>query len=67
MPSDAEPLIARPTLSDEAAVEILEFLEALIDLFQTEYGRQIKRYYAQCSHASIFEPAPPPPRDDPPF
>ena len=68
MHADARALrISRPPLCDEAAVEIHNFLEELLDLFETEYGRQIERYYVQRSQAHIIEPTPPPPTDDPPF
>ncbi|MEO6624002.1 MAG: hypothetical protein ABIN37_04110 [Burkholderiaceae bacterium] len=41
-PDDAVPL---PQLSDEAAVEILDFLGALFQRFETHYANQIYRYY----------------------
>ena len=40
--SDDLPL---PPLSDTAAVEILAFLEAMHQIFETRYATQIWRYY----------------------
>jgi len=66
MHPDARPGPRLPcTLSDQAAVEILEFLEQLIDLFEFEYAHQIERYYAKRSKANLIEP--PSTNDDPPF
>lgn len=59
--------MCRPALCDKAAVEIHEFLEELLDLFETEYGHQIERYYEERSRANIIDSPPPEPSDDPPF
>jgi hypothetical protein len=64
----ADPLyhdLPMPPLSDEAAVEILDFLHAIVLRFETHYGGEIHRYYEQRScHDSIetdpLEPADPP-------
>jgi hypothetical protein len=37
--------IPLPPLSDEAAVEILDFLGAMFQIFETSYASQICRYY----------------------
>jgi hypothetical protein len=37
--------IPLPPLSDDAAFEILEFLGAMFQIFETRYADQIYRYY----------------------
>ncbi len=37
--------IPLPPLSDEAAFEILDFLGAMYQIFETRYADQIGRYY----------------------
>ena len=54
-----------PPLSDEAAVEILEFLHELVLRFEARYFAQIRRFYDQ--QLDLFEPAPPPIHDGSPF
>jgi len=39
--------ITQRPLSDETAVEILDFLQVLITDFENRYASQINRYYAQ--------------------
>lgn len=66
---DSDPLyhdIPMPHLSDDAAVEILDFLQAIILNFETHYGGEIHRYYEQRSRHNIIQPDPPEPTD-PPF
>jgi hypothetical protein len=41
------------TLSDEAAVQILAFLEVIIENFTDRYGRRIDRYYAKRAQRNI--------------
>ena len=41
------------TLSTQAAVHILEFLEAFTENFMVQYGRQIHRHYAKRAKRSI--------------
>ncbi len=41
------------TLSTQAAVHILEFLEAFTENFIVQYGRQIHRHYAKRAKRSI--------------
>ncbi len=49
--------IPLPPLSDEAAVEILDFLGAMFQIFETTYAKQIYRHYQASniirSHPSI--------------
>lgn len=47
--------IALPMLSDEAAVEILNFLEVTFQIFETRYAHQIHRYYDSSSQHNIVE------------
>ena len=46
------------TLSTQAAVHILEFLEAFTENFMAQYGRKIHRHYAkQAKHSiNVHEP-----------
>lgn len=78
---DSTPVEIRlPPLSDEAIVEIHDFLYDFIQLFESHYGGQIHRFYADRSYDNRVPPCldtrPPdePPRkpgavqdDDPPF
>ena len=61
--------ISLPTLSDESAVELSEFLQEFILLFESHYFGQIHRFYQQRSHDNLVQPDvdPPPASDDPPF
>jgi hypothetical protein len=56
-----------PQLSDEAVIEIREFLEVLMLVFDARYGTQIHRYYDDRSQQNIVQPHPPASTDDPPF
>ena len=56
-----------PPLSDQAAVEILDFLHVVLDRFESQYGDQIHRYYDDHSQHNIVQPKSNPPSDDPPF
>lgn len=58
--------IPLPPLSDEAVIEILDFLQAIVLRFETLYGGEIHRYYEQRSCHNIIEPDPPEPTE-PPF
>lgn len=42
-----------PMLSDEAAIEILHFLEVMFQTFETRYAHQIGRYYDSISQHNI--------------
>lgn len=43
-------------LSDEAAVEILDFLHRFIDAFETAYGDQIRRRYQDLESSRNTDP-----------
>ena len=59
--------IPLPSLSDEAAVEIRDFLEVLTIDFECRYRNQIRRYYDQRSRHNIVQTHPAGSNDDPPF
>jgi hypothetical protein len=59
--------LALPHLSDESAVEILDFLHELVLRFEARYAGQIHRYYQQRSRDALIGPEPPAHTDDPPF
>ena len=59
--------IPLPQLSDETAVEILEFLQAFTMFFENRYAGQISRYYDDRSYENIRQYHSPAPADDPPF
>lgn len=62
------PALCLPPLSDEAAVEILEFLHDVLSAFESRYGAQIRRYYVERSqHNIVRNESSPTARDDPPF
>jgi hypothetical protein len=54
-------------LSDEAAVEILDFLQVFMTDFEIRYGDQIHRYYDERSRHNIVQVIPNATADDPPF
>jgi len=41
------------TLSTQAAVQVLEFLEAFTENFMTQYGSKIHRHYAKLAKRKI--------------
>jgi len=55
------------TISDEAAVEILDFLQVFTTEFEIRYGDQISRYYDERSRHNIVRSSPCVATDDPPF
>ena len=61
--------ISLPTLSDESAVELCEFLQEFVLLVESHYSGQIHRFYQQRSRDNILQPDadPKPASDDPPF
>lgn len=70
MRPDSTPVQIRlPPISDEAVVEIHDFLTDFLLLFESHYGAQIHRFYADRSFGNLVHPDPPPqpPDDDPPF
>lgn len=52
-PFPAPPL---PALSDEAAVQILDFIHDVLDRFESRYGNQIHRYYDDRSRHNLLKP-----------
>lgn len=54
-------------LSDEAAVEILDFLQVFTTDFEIRYGGQIRRYYDDRSRHNIVQTNSSVDKDDPPF
>jgi hypothetical protein len=71
MPADHQDHAAVPVelpyISDEAVVQIHDFIYALLDLFEARYGDQIHRFYAELSAHNMIEPDSSPSIDDPPF
>lgn len=59
--------IALPPLSDQAAVNILEFLNNAVACFESRYFDQIHRHYVSRSEREMCQPDPPPCDDDVPF
>ena len=59
--------IPLPRLSDDAVVQIHDFIHHLLDLFEARYGDQIHRYYDDRSAHNMIRPDPLPSTDDPPF
>lgn len=65
--------IPLPRLSDEAVIQIQDFIYCVLDLFEDHYFGQIHRYYADRSAHNLMSPAPPAPSgagpdlDDIPF
>ena len=59
--------IPMPGLSDDAVVQIHNFIEHFLDLFEARYGDQIHRYYDDRSAHNIIGSEPVPDLDDPPF
>lgn len=60
-------LASLPTLSDEAALQIHDLLNQVMDLFEARYGEQIDRFYENLNYEGQFEQEPVSERDDPPF
>ena len=59
--------IPMPRLSDDAVVQIHNFIGHFLDLFEARYGDQIHRYYEDRSEHSLVDSEPMPDIDDPPF
>jgi len=62
--SDAIPM---PRLSDDAVVQIHDFIGHFLDLFEARYGDQIHRYYEDRSEHNVVSIEPTHNVDDPPF
>ena len=71
MPADpgdrATAAIPMPRLSDDAVVQIHDFIGHFLDLFEARYGDQIHRYYEDRSAHNIVSAEPMPDVDDTPF
>jgi hypothetical protein len=50
--------IALPKLSDEAVVETRNFIEHMLDLFDTHYGAQVRRFYEDRAEQNMVRPTP---------
>jgi len=59
--------IPMPRLSDDAVIQIHDFIGHFLDLFEARYGDQIHRYYVDRSAHNIVGHEPMPNIDDPPF
>ena len=59
--------IPLPRLSDDAVVQIHDFIAHVFDRFEAHSGDQIHRFYQDRSRHNMIEPAPPPPGEDPLF
>ena len=59
--------IPMPRLSDDAVVQIHDFMAHFLDLFEARYGDQIHRYYEDRSARNIIGAETLPHLDDPPF
>jgi hypothetical protein len=59
--------IPMPRLSDDAVVQIHDFIAHFLDLFEARYGDQIHRYYEDRSAHNIVGSELVPDLDDPPF
>lgn len=70
MRPDSYPVkIGLPPISDEAVVEIQDFLYDFLDIFEAHYGGQIRRFYEDRSFNNLVHDVPSltTPNDDPPF
>ena len=70
MRPDSNPVeICLPSICDEAVVEIHDFLNDFLRVFESHYGAQIHRFYENRSYQNLVHPNPQtrPPEDDPPF
>ena len=59
--------ISLPQLSDDAVVQIHDFIYDFLNLFEARYGDQIHRYYDELSEHCMIQSDPMPDTDDPPF
>ena len=59
--------IAVPTLSDDAAVQIRNFIERVLDQFDSHYAPQVRRFYEDRAEHNMVRPTPPATAADPPF
>jgi len=70
MRPDSQPVTVTlhlPPLPDEAVIEIQDFLYEILELFETHYGYQIRRFIDDYSGDNLVQMNPNVPKDDPPF
>ena len=59
--------IPMPRLSDDAVVQIHDFIHHVLDLFEARYGDQIHRFYEDLCGDSLIDSDSGLNLDDPPF
>ena len=59
--------IPMPRLSDDAVVQIHDFIHHILDLFEARYGDQIHRFYQELNSDNLLEPDTSADLFDPPF
>ena len=59
--------IELPTLSNEAVVEIRNFLAHMLDQFDIHYAPRVRRFYEDRAEHNMVRPTPTAAADDPPF
>ena len=59
--------IPLPRLSDDAVVQVHDFINHFLGLFEARYGDQIHRYYDDRAEHNSQRPEAPTITDDPPF
>jgi len=59
--------LSLPRISDDAVVQIHDFIHQILDLFESRYGDQIRRFYEDLGGEGDFGPNGSPNLDDPPF
>ena len=59
--------IPMPRLSDDAVVQIHDFIHHVLDLFEARYGDQIHRFYEDLGGDSLIDSDSVLNLDDPPF
>lgn len=64
---DPTPELRLPPLTDDAAVEILDFLHDLLTAFENRYSAQVRRYYRDRSRHNLIEPDRNRAAENPPF
>ncbi len=59
--------IQMPRLSDDAVIQIHDFIHHVLDLFEARYGDQIHRFYQDLCGDFMVDPDTNLDLDDPPF
>ena len=60
-------VIPMPRLSDDAVMQIHDFIGHFLDVFEARYADQIHRFYEDRSAHNMIDPEPTNSIDDPPF